>query len=395
MTTPVNLGADATKSLQQLVELLFPDPNPDILTLCDFKNRYPFTQLGELATQAIEKSQRINNRRGNYQHIGLCEFHIGLIFFFSGKYRGARQQFTLARQQWSFVYEPAAEALAYFAEGVAHQLAHHYEAAMSNYSKAKQRLSRIKFAPPSQAQNEFVMLLSELLQHYQGTLHHKLWPEEKADDPADALTASTADTVTPPQVTPPYPAASLANETAVPPTEPAGDTNTQTDTAAAPPPIVTYPTETTPIPDHEYVGADYEWYLIEKQPEPNIFPEIVQKGTFVLVDKSAKNADALMHSQSKAARERIIILANEELGGQNGRITVRPVRRTQHYPRIYLGLLNSNEPNPIAGFEQTPAQPDNFSVTLSHENRQMLIQLNAILGIVRGFWTPIEPTARQ
>ncbi|MCP5096679.1 MAG: hypothetical protein GY943_14090, partial [Chloroflexi bacterium] len=194
MTASENIApsaVDSTESLYQLIELLFPDPIPDILTLGDFETRYKLTKLGELATQAIEKSQRINHRRGNYQQIGLCEFHVGLIYFASNKYRAARQQFTLARQQWSFVDEPAADALSYFAEGVSHHFALQYELAMSKYSQARQRLSRMKFAPPSDVQNDFVQHLSSLLDIYQGHLQGKLWSHEETSETVHTSTTNT------------------------------------------------------------------------------------------------------------------------------------------------------------------------------------------------------------
>jgi len=40
----------AVNRLTELLEWLHPDPSPDIFTVRDYRNRYPFTRLGPLAT---------------------------------------------------------------------------------------------------------------------------------------------------------------------------------------------------------------------------------------------------------------------------------------------------------------------------------------------------------
>jgi tetratricopeptide (TPR) repeat protein len=369
MTTNMELHRYAVDTLHHLIKLLFAEPSPDILTLGDFEYRYQFSRLGEPATQAIEKSQRINRRRGNYHQIGLCEFHIGLIYLSANAYRGAREQFKIARQQWSFVYEPAADALAWFAEGLAHHLAHQFEAAMANYSQASQRLPRIKFAPPSHTQSEFVDGLTAHLQRMQALAHKKLWPEKEAPE-----TAVASRSATPHQDTRPNFEDEREGETAVA-TAPQDNNGSQT-----PPPIVNYDTQTTPIPEHQYVGSQYEWYLIDSQPESNFFPADVQKGAWVLVDK---NPNLL-------TGELVLILANEALNGQNGRITVTPVRKKTAYPRIYLGWLENADYSNLLTDDQIVPRPDQLAVTFSPETEQILVKLQEILGVVIGFWLPVQ-----
>ncbi|MCA9947664.1 MAG: hypothetical protein KC449_29490, partial [Anaerolineales bacterium] len=89
----------AVNRLTELLEWLYPDPSPDIFTVRDYRNRYPFTRLGALATDDIDRYQRINRAIGNHVQIGLCECHIGLIYLHEADFHGAVQQFELARQQ--------------------------------------------------------------------------------------------------------------------------------------------------------------------------------------------------------------------------------------------------------------------------------------------------------
>ncbi|HFQ93947.1 MAG TPA: hypothetical protein ENK32_08065 [Anaerolineae bacterium] len=133
----------AVDQLAELLDALFPDPDLNIFTLRDFQNRYILTGLGDLASREIEQSQRINRRTRNFSRIGLCEFHVGLIYLFWGDNHGALQQFRLARRQWSFISKPKyAVCLAHFAEGAAQELAYHYEEALSCYGRAQQCLER-------------------------------------------------------------------------------------------------------------------------------------------------------------------------------------------------------------------------------------------------------------
>ena len=89
----------AVNRLTELLEWLYPDPSPDIFTVRDYRNRYPFTRLGALATGDIDRYRRINRAIGNHVQLGLCEYHVGLIYLHEGDFRGAVQQFDLARHQ--------------------------------------------------------------------------------------------------------------------------------------------------------------------------------------------------------------------------------------------------------------------------------------------------------
>lgn len=165
----------AVNQLTVLLDILHPEPGPDIYTLQDFVYRHPFTGLGELATREIEQAQRINRALGDYLHIGLCELNIGQIYLYWGDYRGAVSQFSLARRQWSFINKPTSVSLAYFAEGNAQELAYHYESALSSYIQAQQSLSRIKFSPPAPSDQQFVEFISDYLADAQKRVRQNIW----------------------------------------------------------------------------------------------------------------------------------------------------------------------------------------------------------------------------
>ena len=94
--------------LSDLLACLYPEPGPDILTLDDFRLRYRLTGLGPLAVSAIQQAQRINRDTGRFNEIGLCEFHVGLIYLDWADFQGAIEQFRAARLQWSFIDKTAA-----------------------------------------------------------------------------------------------------------------------------------------------------------------------------------------------------------------------------------------------------------------------------------------------
>ena len=130
----------AVNRLTELLEWLYPEPSPDIFTVRDYRNRYPFTRLGPLATSDIDRYQRINRAIGNHEQLGLCDYHIGLIYLHEGEFRAAVQQFEQARQQWAFVNQSAAIALTHLARAVALRRANHYESALVSAGKVRVRM---------------------------------------------------------------------------------------------------------------------------------------------------------------------------------------------------------------------------------------------------------------
>ncbi len=169
--------------LTRLVRILYANQrNLDIVTVEDVERRYPLTGLGAPALQAIEQSQRIVRATNDYHLIGLCEFHVGLIYLFWGDNRGASQQFAEARRQWSFVNATAAVCLALFAEGRAQEFAHHHEGAMTCYGKAEQQLPRVRFDQTRAGLRHFASTLALELQQVKEALRlvlQEMWQEQE------------------------------------------------------------------------------------------------------------------------------------------------------------------------------------------------------------------------
>ncbi|KAA3659895.1 MAG: hypothetical protein DWQ04_20930 [Chloroflexi bacterium] len=370
------LQEEAVEALHQAIKTLFPDPNPDIFTLDNYQFQFKLrTGLKKTAIRTIEQSQRINRRSGNYQRAGLCEFHIGLIYLDSGDFRGARQQFAQARQQWSFVHEPAAETLSFMAEGVAHHLGHHYEAAMACYTKANQSLPRVRFALPAHYKDKVYDSLAKHIETYQSMLREQMWPEEDEEEaplsPPPTISEPTTEPITP---VPAQPTPVFADG----PSEPAVEEKPE---IIAAPPIVNYETETTPIPAHQYLGEQYEWFLIDKQPESGFFPLDVQQGGWLMADKEP----------SLRSGELVLVKGREDYRELNGRlITVSPVR-ARTASRVYLAWLDRTPK--ITTSDNSPPHENNnvqFHITISPDLDQITISRDDIVGIVVGFWLPVQ-----
>lgn len=353
---------DAVTTLSALLERLYPEPvSPDILTLDDMLRRYRLTQLGSPAMRAIRQSQRINRRIGNYQSIGLCEFHIGLIFLYWGDLQGAAQQFVEARQQWAFVHQPASVCLTHFAEGMAQHLAFSPEMAMASYGKVEHLLPRLPAATPSDALGRFVTALQEALTEAQRALRHDIWTTPPPHAPS---------TETPPRQGP-----------AAPP-----DAATDAATEPEPPPIqadaiVQQPISnldadpnqpSCPVPAHKKINDDYQWYkVIERRDD---FLPRIQDGGWVLVNTQVENYEYNPGD--------ILIVSDEAV---NGSVMVQPRGERRPYGRIFLARLE-----PVGTFTRGT---DTQKVTFSADMEQVPVDLVNILGIVVGFWLHTIDTA--
>ncbi|HIP70005.1 MAG TPA: hypothetical protein EYH05_01255 [Anaerolineae bacterium] len=176
----------AVVQLDELAAWLYPDPSPHVLTLRDFRHRYPLTGLGDPAARAIEQSRRINQAIGDFSQRGLCEYQIGLIYLYWGKYRSAARQFQLAQRQWTFLKNQASHCLAHFAEGIARQLAHQYEVASVCYGRAEHYLAQLQNFPHPGTPDEFVQDISRYLNANFTALQQVLWQvEDKPDEDAN------------------------------------------------------------------------------------------------------------------------------------------------------------------------------------------------------------------
>ncbi len=302
----------AVNQLAELLDALFPDPDPGIFTLRDFRNRYILTGLGDLASREIEQSQRINRRFNDFSRMGLCEFHVGLIYLFWGDNHGALQQFRLARRQWSFINKPArAVCLARFAEGAAQELAYHYEEALSCYGRAQQCLKhksparfgfRLANDPDSAAQT-----MRDYLQQRSRAVRETLW-------------------------------------------------NTVRQTWQ-------------PQPDPAEYAPQFVWYQVQSE-ESRLFPQI-KKGMWLLINQATARRKFRPGELLALRQERPI----------NSAVILQMVNETSPFPRICLAQAESCFS--LTGDEEV-------RVTLTPRYRNVPVNAKNILGVVAGFWRPVN-----
>jgi hypothetical protein len=332
--------------LSDLLAQLYPEPGPDILTLTDFRLRYRLTGMGPLAVGAIQQAQRINRGTGRFDEIGLCEFHIGLIYLDWNDYQGAIQQFRAARTQWSFTDKTAVICLTHLAEGQAHHHRYDYESALSQYGRAENCLKRIKFEPSSGNLNGFVAHLSDAIQAAQQIAREALW------EPIPSMPiGETADTEN--------------GEVPSPPTHvPVG----KTEETAVLPPInqQTLNQPTVPVPGHVNTNSNLVWYRIKVQKSDILFPGIRDHG-WLLVSRQ-------MNDHVFKEGDPIVIISNnpqaaivlEPLGSENS------ISR----PRICLARLE----------DEGDFTMENGVVRLSSDMRKVAVTRDDIFGYPVGLW---------
>lgn len=359
----------AVNRLTELLEWLYPDPSPDIFTVRDYRNRYPFTRLGPLATADIDRYRRINRAVGNHVQIGLCEYHIGLIFLHEGAFRGAVQQFDQARQQWSFVNQPAAVCLAHLGRAVALQLADHYESALVSVGKVAGWLDRARFAEPVPQAERFRERVLAYVAELQAGLRKQMDapPETAVAQPVNET--DETQTQLPPTVGPA--AASAASE---------AETRPDREVVAAavtPRPIANMNRPAAlplPIPEHSLLDDRYAWYLVEARPLTDFMAEI-NTGDWLLVDLQPGLTEDLQDTEQP-----ILVVMNEEIGGT---IRVRPLDPKDKFQRIYLVTLADS---PTGAFRVDEATG---TVTFSPEMAEIGVDRTEIVGVVVGFWRPM------
>ncbi len=340
----LNPSHRASYILSDLLDLLYPPPlSPDIITREDVLTRYRLTGLGVPAITALQQAQRIVRTGKDYCQIGLCEFHIGLIYLYWQHCLAAAQQFAEARRQWLFADETASVCLTYFAEGQARHLALHYEPAMGCYLKAEQWLPRLRLTPPSANLDEFIQNVISKLRESQEILRDKMWPPDEPERKAETLpdqqppaelprdeSAATAPVPSKPEA-PAHPSPQTA-EGAIPlprlnivhePVTPELSAAEFSSLHDAPLPFV--PSETTEpaslvMPIKEY----YKWFRVVNR-QGDAMPSI-RKGTWLLVDTQVRD---------RYDRNELILVGRDR--DEEGAIQVKPyITQQPTYKRIFL-----------------------------------------------------------
>ncbi len=377
----------AVNRLAELLEWLHPDPSPDIFTVRDYRNRYPFTRLGPLATADIDRYHRINRAIGDHVQMGLCDYHIGLIYLHEGAFRGAVTQFDQARQQWSFVNQSAAVALTHLARAVALQQADHYESALVSVGKVAGWLARDRLAKPMLSWQEFETQVLTYVAELQAELRKQMEAVPQTAVPEAEPAGIPEDDIAPGQHPPrPTVPAPVQPETVPEPepetaaaaseveTRPEGEISTGT-AVSLPISNMNRPASSSiPIPDHLMTDDRYAWYLVEARPESKYMPEI-DVGDWLLVDLRHGLTDDIQDTE-----QRILVVKNEEISGT---IRVRPLTPKGPFQRIYLVDLDVPSEGLFWNDEVTGA------VTFSWERPQIRVTFSEILGVVVGFWRPM------
>ncbi|MEM7115665.1 MAG: hypothetical protein AAF614_24700 [Chloroflexota bacterium] len=366
------------RTLSQLIEQLYPDVNPDILTADAAAYRYRLSGLGDRAMRAMAQSQRIVRTSGDYDQMGLCEFHAGLVYLYWGRCGSARERFAEARHHWQFSKNTATEGLTYFAEGRAQHHAHQYEWAMGKYSRVAQCIPRIHFAVAHGQPNEFAGDLANQLHIAQEDLREVMWPDEVlAVDEPPPPGQRTSTQQTPVETNfkvEDVPADGLeTQENDVDQSAPQENAQASESVGAnAPPPFLTFQDDTAksgnPLPGHWRMNHNYTWYQVEK--EDNDFLPDISPQTWVLV-----KSDLATHQYQQTD---LIAVLKPDI--DKGGIVLRPYQSEQPFQRIYLARSR---------FEGTfTYNSGRKAVELSTSLHQKMIPIRAenILGIVIGYW---------
>ena len=367
---PARSRPDAVRLLEDLLRLLFPEPQPlDVITIDDVVRRYPLTGLGAPALAAFEQSRRIVRARGDYAQAGLGEYHIGLIYFNWDDYRAAANQFAQARQAWSLDGDYAAMCLSHFAQGLALYHAFHNEAAMMQFGRAERLMGRPTVGPPGERLIKLAHLMRPLLIVAQETLRVVMWPEEESGAArGQYLTVPPAPGAN--DETPSRPArtqAAIAKEAerafarGVRPVA-AGGVPPPISNLRDRPPGAAY----APVPGHAAVQERYGWYLVTAR--GGDFLPTIPMGTWLL----AAHAVA---EHPPAGRQYVIVGSGRPALGS---IALQPFARADAPRFCYLGYRRLDE---ATGWVQLFLDPS---------GRPLAAEDAPVLGVVEGLWYDLQ-----
>ncbi|MCW5846253.1 MAG: hypothetical protein KIS95_03410 [Anaerolineae bacterium] len=352
---------EAVAVLQRLLKLLYNEPpSLDIITVGNILDRYPLTGLGAPAMAAIEQSQRIVRARGNYQQVGLAEFHIGLIYLYWNDCRAAANQFALARQPWSLASDAPAMCLAHYAQGLGLYHSYHNEPAMLQFGRAERLLNRSSIGAQA---GRFAALDKEmrpLLSIAQETLRESLWPKEQ--QPAEVLQAGYL---------------SVPADVAARAPQPEAESEVSSVYQRAserpewvkrvPLPISNLPgagdAARGPVPGHVTTDDRFGWYRIAVKKSE--FLPALASGTWLLADRD-------VDERPSAGREYVVVGSRR---ADLGSIAVQPVSHTSAMPHCFLGYRMPDE-----------AAPSHSRLVLDESEQPPAAGDVIVLAVVEGFW---------
>jgi hypothetical protein len=265
--------------LRDLLAILFEDPpSPELITVDNILERYRLTQFGAPAMAAIEQTQRVVRSRRSEGQVGLCEFHIGLIYLYFGDPRAAANQFAIARQQWMLEGDGAGIALAHYAQGAALRHAYHYEAAMAQYGRAERSLARVLYGAAAARLAALETALRLRLADERRTLRELMWPH---DGPPGGVPNGAGAAEAPGM----GPAGASATGPEAAPAGAAGPVVTEIDRPGMPLwhlPEPAVANRVSPVPGHDLTDGRYRWFTVYRRADAYL-PEFTE-GTWLLVD---------------------------------------------------------------------------------------------------------------
>ncbi len=326
----------AADTLENLLNLLAIDvANSELLTWQMVKERYPYTGLGELALIDIEDQKRIVHTSGQHEHIGLWEFHIGLIYLHWGEPRQALPYFATAQRYWMLVNNTAAAYLASFAQGYTQQFDRLYAAAMANFLRIQHSLD--------QKQRPFFRKVS------------KTFTTEMKTAVAKATTdlrrlSSQLSYIRPGNIEEIFTAS-------VQPTQEANQKGK----------------EGSPIPGHLIMDEQLIWYRIDRSHTDDFLPDI-EADDWVLVRKSTKNEIVSQHN---------LIVINAANLNSSIRLINTQANAAKVNTRIFLGQI-SRASRTFTRDKDGNIQISNVQIS---EQQQMQVDYKNIFGVVLGFWS--------
>ena len=361
----------AVRELEVLLALLFPDtPLADCITVDDVLRLYRFSGLSVATLRAIEQSQRIVRARGDYAMLGVCEFHIGLIYFTWSDPRAAANQFLLARQSWTLAGDHPGKCLGHFAQGLALAEALHYEPAMLQYGRAERLLSQPpRHGPAATRHGALEEALRPLLLAAQAAARARLWPYEGSDPAAagsaDGANQTTGGATPPPRGATPPPRAEAAASDDAAPIDNLLRSGVVSNLRGA------QARRESPIPGHTFLDGRYAWYAVADR--RGDFLSSIAAGIWLLADNELDDA----------VNGRVLVIVGSRQAGL-GSISLRPFGPSTVTQSLYLGFRDSGVGGgrPIASAQLFLNSGD----SVSGSDVQ-------VLGVVRGFWQALDGQA--
>jgi tetratricopeptide (TPR) repeat protein len=172
----------AIEDVLKLLDHLYLQPRPDILTLPIYEKRYQAATQHRAVAYILEQSRHLINASRDYKQIGLCCFHAGLIYRRWGHHLNAAHFFNDARLYWSLANEQPYICLAWFAQAAAQHEGLQLETALINYEKAQRHLPRLEQLIRLQTTGQhrlqisaFSVKISRLLADVYQQLRRELW----------------------------------------------------------------------------------------------------------------------------------------------------------------------------------------------------------------------------